>query len=276
MENGNISNFPTEMYKAFNSKQILVTPSLLNKLVGSDQINLPNYDIYSMGKRKKDRKKYYWTKLRILKREHSRNCIQGYLSVSFLAGYGYEKNNRDSGIRIMRPTAIGEMVSDDGAVFKKRSMININGTFLSLQSSEGFCNIPLLSTKQMNSDKSFNDSSLNSKKRKAYATYQISRKKWAHINRETMGIDQKKSLHSMLLPYKKNLSEKEYFPQFINDIVKNCIILKKEFECEQEINLDLLKAVETKEPENKINKIKHNKSKSVDMLSKIPTDRIEW
>lgn len=275
MENGDISMFPEEMYKAFSSKNILVTPSLLNTLIKSDKINLPDYDIYAMGKKKRNKKKYYWTKLRIMKREHSRNCIQGYLSVSFLSGYGFEKNNRDKSNRIMRPTAIGKMVSDDDAVFKKRAMIDINGTFLSLQSAEGFCNIPLLSTKQMKSDKSLNDSLLNSKKRKAYATYQISRKKWAHINRKAMGKDQKKSLHSMLLPYKKNLSDKEYFPQFISDIVKNCSLLKKEFECEQEINMDVFKSIEPRKMEEKVTLTKI-KGKEINNLKNIPTDKIEW
>jgi len=33
----------------------------------------------------------------------------------------------------------------------------------------------------------------------------------------------------MLLPYKKNLPDKVYFNEFINDIVKNINLLKKEF-----------------------------------------------
>ena len=113
------------------------------------------------------------------------------------------------------------MVSDDGAVFKKRSMIDLNGTFIPLQSAEGFCSIPLLSSRQMKSDNTFKDSKLNSSKRKAYASCQIHQKKWAHINRRIMENDQKKSLHSMLLPYKKNLPDKVYFNEFINDIIKN-------------------------------------------------------
>ena len=47
-----------------------------------------------------------------------------------------------------------------------------------------------------------------------------------------MENDQKKSLHSMLLPYKKNLPDKVYFNEFINDIIKNINLLKKEFGCE--------------------------------------------
>jgi len=229
MENGDISSFPKEMFRAFDSKQILVTPSLLNSIIGSEKINLENYDIYTMGKKKNDRKKHYWTKLRIKFREHSRNGIQGYLSVSFIAGYGFQNNNCESKLKIIRPTSIGKMVSDDGAVFKKRSMIDLNGTFIPLQSAEGFCSIPLLSSRQMKSDSTFKDSKLNSNKRKAYASCQIHQKKWAHINRRIMENDQKKSLHSMLLPYKKNLPDKVYFNEFINDIVKNINLLKKEF-----------------------------------------------
>lgn len=232
MENGDISSFPKEMFRAFDSKHILVTPSLLNSIIGSEKINLENYDIYTMGKKKNDRKKHYWTKLRIKFREHSRNGIQGYLSVSFIAGYGFQNNNCESKLKILRPTSIGKMVSDDGAVFKKRSMIDLNGTFIPLQSAEGFCSIPLLSSRQMKSDSTFKDSKLNSSKRKAYASCQIHQKKWAHINRRIMENDQKKSLHLMLLPYKKNLPDKVYFNEFINDIIKNINLLKKEFSCE--------------------------------------------
>ena len=52
MKNGDISMFPREMYKAFSSKKILVTPSLLNKIVGGTEIKLNEYDIYAMGKKK--------------------------------------------------------------------------------------------------------------------------------------------------------------------------------------------------------------------------------
>ena len=37
MENGDISSFPKEMFRAFDSKQILVTPSLLNSIIGSEK-----------------------------------------------------------------------------------------------------------------------------------------------------------------------------------------------------------------------------------------------
>jgi len=278
MENGDISMFPREMYKAFSSKKILVTPSLLNKIVGGTEIKLNEYDIYAMGKKKGCKTKYYWTKLRINKREHSRNCIQGYLSVTFCAGYGFQNNNCDSTSRIMRPTAIGKMISDDGSVFKKRAMINVNGTYLSLQDAEGFCSVPLLSMKQMKSDKKFIDSALNSKKRKAYASYQESQKKWAHINRRTMERDQKKSLHSMILPYKKNLPDKEYFNQFMKDIIKNCNILKKEFEHDGTgIELGCLNS----EPEPEYEKEPELKEPEPDLqvsnlLSNIPISSIKW
>jgi len=36
----------------------------------------------------------------------------------------------------------------------------------------------------------------------------------------------------MLLPYKKNLPDNVYFNEFINDIIKNINLLKKEFSCE--------------------------------------------
>ena len=266
MENGDISSFPKEMFRAFDSKQILVTPSLLNSVIGSEKINLQNYDIYTMGKKKNDRKKHYWTKLRIKFREHSRNGIQGYLSVSFIAGYGFQNNKCDSKLKILRPTSIGKMVSDDGAVFKKRSMINLNGTFVPLQGAEGFCVIPLLSSRQMRSDNTFKDSKLNSSKRKAYASCQIHQKKWAHINRRLMENDQKKSLHSMLLPYKKNLPDNVYFNEFINDIIKNINILKKEFGCEY-INTKIADTI-TETPESK--------TSITETLDNILMSTIEW
>ncbi len=286
MENGDISNFPKEMFRAFDSKQVLVTPSLLNGLIGSDKINLDTYDIYTMGKKKNDRKKYYWTKLRIKYREHSRNGIQGYLSVSFLAGYGFQNNKCDSKLKIIRPTSIGKMVSDDGAVFKKRSMVDINGTFLPLQSAEGFCVIPLLSSRQMKSDNTFKDSRLNSSKRKAYASCQIHQKKWAHINRRIMENDQKKSLHLMLLPYKKNLSNKEYFSAFISDIVKNIYLLKKEFgsedvstiqlkELKMGMNIHEHKKEEAEEENNLDISLDDTKLENTN-LENIPMSTIEW
>jgi len=274
-----------ETFQVFQRK-CLVTPSLLNSVIGSEKINLENYDIYTMGKKKNDRKKHYWTKLRIKFREHSRNGIQGYLSVSFIAGYGFQNNKCDSKLKILRPTSIGKMVSDDGAVFKKRSMINLNGTFIPLQGAEGFCVIPLLSSRQMKSDNTFKDSKLNSSKRKAYASCQIHQKKWAHINRRLMENDQKKSLHSMLLPYKKNLPDKVYFNEFINDIIKNINILKKEFSCEY-INTKLdetitetleSKTLESKTLESKTSESKtsENKTSVTETLDNILMSTIEW
>ena len=242
-----------------------------------------------MGKKKNDRKKHYWTKLRIKFREHSRNGIQGYLSVSFIAGYGFQNNKCERNLKILRPTSIGKMVSDDGAVFKKRSMIDLNGTFIPLQSAEGFCSIPLLSSRQMKSDSTFKDSKLNSNKRKAYANCQIHQKKWAHINRRIMENDQKKSLHSMLLPYKKNLPDKVYFNEFINDIIKNINLLKKEFGCEsKDINGCEFKDINDCEFKNikpyDISKpeVSEDVTKNVDTetlntnLDNIPMSTIEW
>ena len=290
MENGDISSFPKEMYRAFSSKQIMVTPVLLHKLIGSDKIELNKYDIYAMGKKKGSKEKYYWTKLQIKYREHSRNGIQGYLSVSFIAGYGFQQNKCDNSLKIIRPTSIGRLVSDDGAVFKKRAMINVNGTYLPLQMAEGFCVIPLLSSRQMKMDSTFKDSKLNSSKRKAYASCQISQQKWAHINRRTMEKDQKISLHSMLLPYKKNLSDKKYFSEFTRDIVKNLNLLKNEFNC---VDVDLndinLNDVNGKCPVEKVEQVEQVEQVNVseesevneeinieNIISNIPMSDIEW
>ena len=287
MENGDISGFSKKMYDAFDrrNKKTLVTPELLNRVIGKEMIDLNNYDIYAMGKKKGNKSKYYWTKLRIVGREFERNILQGYLSVVFLAGYGFQRVGCKSDAQLMRPTDIGNLVSDDNSVFKKRAMIDIgNGHFMSLEHSESFCRVPLLSSEDIDrhtNEKKIKDTKLNCKKRKAYASGQLVKKKWAHINRRTMERDQKKSLHKMLLPYKKNMSDDVYFSEFMKDVTKNCKQLKEEFKFAKPIQKEMLNLEETgneKETETKSEDSKYDvvKLEHRRKLSGIPICTIEW
>ena len=234
--NGDISEFPKEMFDFFNypSKRKLVTPAMLTESLGRDTFRLDNCDIYVMGKRTGCRDPVFWTKLRIINREFERNVLQGFLGVQFMSGYGFNRCNCDNSIRLMRPTDIGKMVTEDVSVFKKRAVVNLNGTFISLEHAESFCDLPLMTSLDVSSNK--RDNKVNGRKRKAYAKKQEISNKWAHISRESMEKEQKKSLHKMLLPYKKNLGMEVYFAEFMKDVLKNCELLKKEFKCEDDLS----------------------------------------
>ena len=285
MENGDISSFPEGVFRAFerSTKKTLVTPELLNRVVGKEIIDLNEYYIYAMGKKKGSKEKHFWTKLKIIGREFERNILQGYLSVIFIAGYGFENVGRTQKPQLMRPTDIGNLVSDDNSVFKKRAMVDIgDGHFLSLEHCESFCSVPLLSSKEIDghsNQKKKKDTKLNCKKRKAYANGQAQKNKWAHINRTTMERDQKKSLHKMLLPYKKNMSDDVYFSEFMKDILKNCKELEKEFN--RNVSEGMLQNLESLETNSNI-KNKNNESLSKPTLklhrklSEIPMSNIEW
>ena len=228
----NINDFPKEMFDFFNypSRRKIVTPEFLIETHGRSTFNLNECDIYVMGKRKGCRKPVFWTKLRITSREFERNALQGLLGVQFLGGFGFDKCERTDAIKLMRPSDIGKLVSEDNAVFKKRSVVDINGTFVALEYAESFCELPLMTSSDISSNGGHNIC-VNSRKRKVYAMKRLKDKKWAHANRVTIELEQKRSLHKMLLPYKKNIDHSVYFEEFMKDIMKNCKVLQQEFHC---------------------------------------------
>ena len=232
--NGDITDFPSEVFSFFNKKGAgdAVTPAVLQGMIGSSTIPLPNYDIYVMGKKPGGTLPAYFTKLRITTKASERNTVQGLLGVRFLAGYGYRKwveQGGSSDVTIKRPADIKKLVTEDTSSFKKRAVIYLNGNVLSLSLADGFCRIPLMDHRLLGDF----ENPTNSKKRDAYALKKKKGKEWAHINRNSMLAENKKAMHRMLLPYKKNLLENEYFREFLKDIVEGCLQLRKEF-CPEE------------------------------------------
>ena len=228
--NGDISDFPPEVFSFFNKKGAgeAVTPAVLQGMIGSSTIPLPNHDIYVMGKKSGGTSPAYFTKLRVMTKASERNTVQGLLGVRFLAGYGYLKwveQGGSSDVTIKRPADIKKLVTEDTSSFKKRAVIYLNGNVLSLSLADGFCRIPLMDHRLLGDF----ENPTNSKKRDAYARKKKKGKEWAHINRNSMLVENKKTMHRMLLPYKKNLLEDEYFREFLKDMVEGCLQLRKEF-----------------------------------------------
>lgn len=230
-ENGDITDFPKAVWSYYKTKGAgdVVTPKTLKKLTGSSTIDVPQHDIYVMGKEKarngkhKDNKPVFFTKMRIEGKSAERNSVQGLLAVRFTGGYGYM--NTDSNLRVMRPTNIDKLVTQDSSQFRKRAVVYVNGHVFALSRVEGFCRIPLMDDRVL---AKFEKKS-NAKKREAYARRKKCRNEWAHINRETMLEENKKVILGMLLKYKKNLRDKEFFLEFMRDIVTIGADLREEF-----------------------------------------------
>lgn len=230
-ENGDITDFPKAVWSYYNTKGAgdVVTPKTLRELTGCTMIDVPQHDIYVMGKRKardgkhKDNRPVFFTKMRIEGKSAARNSVQGLLAVRFTGGYGYRKS--DSKLRVMRPTNIDKLVTQDSSQFRKRAVVYVNGHVLALSRVEGFCRIPLMDDRVL---AKFEKKS-NAKKREAYARRKKGRNEWAHINRETMVEENKKVILGMLLKYKKNLGDKEFFLEFMQDIVAIGADLRDEF-----------------------------------------------
>lgn len=227
--NGDISVFPKDVFEFFGKKgstTLVVNPRVLQEVVGDSTIPLDKYDVYVMGKKLGDNRPSFFTKMRIEGRAQARNKIQGFLGIRFLAGYGFQKVHQDSSLKIMRPTDIQKLVTQDSASFKKRAIIRINdGVGLSLAMTEAFCKIPLLNDTVLDAV----DTKANMRKREAYARKRAREKNWAHLNRESTLNENHVRMHRMLLPYKRNLPDGEYFQEFLRDIVRGCLRLQAEF-----------------------------------------------
>lgn len=231
--NGDITTFPQEVWDYFKEKGSgdVVTPAFLKEISGSTTIPVEKHDIYVMGKEKttgagkKDNQPVFFTKLRIDSKSSERNTVQGLLGVRFLGGYGYMNNDSKSDLKVMRPTNIDKFVTQDSSQFRKRAVIHVNGHVLAMSRAEGFCRIPLMDDRVL---AKFEKRS-NAKKREAYARKKKGLNEWAHINRKAMQEENKKAILGMLVAYKKNLRDTEFFGEFMRDIVTIGLQLRDEF-----------------------------------------------
>ena len=225
--NGSLVNFPLSVFSFYKTRfNITITPSFIEDLTGSRFIDIQNHDIYIMGKRKGEKANCFWTKLRLLSSESSRNSLQGLLEVKFLEGYGFVNVGSSSDAKVMRPTNVQQLVTKDSVAFKKRAIVHIKGdVFLPLEGVDSHLRIPLMDEETLCG---FEKSS-NSRKREAYARKKASKNEWAHVNRVSMKKEHKKLIIRMVTPYKKNLGSDEYWVEFLNDLFTECLELKQEF-----------------------------------------------
>lgn len=191
-----------------------------------------------MGKKKGCKNEKFWTKMRIIGREFQKNALQGFIKVRLISGYGYEKYILEKGksrqqdiVMVLRPSDLIPIVSEDGAIFKKRSVIDMgNDTYMMLDMAESFCILPLLESSEISSSNSISDRDrcvkdrANSRKRKAYAM-----KKDIRGSRELIDGDTYKSLYRIVLRYKKQMSPEKFLSEFMGDIAKNCDKISSEF-----------------------------------------------
>lgn len=228
-ENGDISDVPKEVVSFFKKKGLgkVVTPAFLQEISGSPEIAVEKHNMYVMGKKIRTgsvNRPAYLTKMRIDGKSSQRNSVQGLLGVRFLGGFGYMNNNCSADLRVMRPTNIDKLVTEDSSQFRKRAVIHLNGHVLALSRAEGFCRIPLMDDRVL---AKFEKRS-NAKKREAYARKKLAGNEWAHINRNAMQEENKKTILGMLVPYKKNLGD-EFFREFMKDLIAIGLQLGKEF-----------------------------------------------
>ncbi len=266
-----------------------VTTAVLQNMIGTDTIPLPKHDIYVMGKRLGSRVPVYFTKLRIETKASERNTVQGLLGVRFLAGHGYDKWVQQGGstnVTIMRPADIKKLVTEDTGSFKKRAVIDLSGHLVSLSLADGFCRIPLMDHRLLADF----EKATNSKKREAYALKKKVGNEWAHINRNSMLAENKKAMHRMILPYKKNLRDQEYFEEFMKDMVNGCLQLRREFCPNADDNTAKIlkffnydsgkddKDVDSEEPKQKKRRIVDKVSHNLDTtgLKTIPSSEVSW
>ncbi|AAR26899.1 FirrV-1-B24 [Feldmannia irregularis virus a] len=230
-----LSSFPPDIFDHFDTKRTttfnqMLTPADLLHLLGRETVPLQDYDIYVLGKRPGDSKIKFYTKMRIEHRVHARNIIQGFVGVRFLGGYGFENVANSASLKVMRPTDIQKLVTQDSVSFKKRALVYIDQDHVyPLTMIEPLCHIPLVASAAL--DKI--DKKANARKREAYARKRSRCNDWAHVNREAIVSDNHTRLHRMLLAYKRNIRHKDFFDEFMMDVMKNCRQLERDFKCSQ-------------------------------------------
>ena len=291
------SDYPTSVKDYFSNpyKRKLLSSTDILSVCGSYNINLENYDIYTMGKKIGSRTPELWTKMKILGREFHQKVFKGFMKIHLISGYGYEKYIKDNNkgreediIVILRPADMIPLISDDGALFKKRAVIDLgSGLHMSLEHAECFCVLPLLKSdeiqKEIGDPFRMSKDKANSRKRKAYSL------KKTHGSRELIRKDNYKMMYKMILRYKKQLSN-DYITEFISDMRINCKKLKVEFasnigndvidtigDCKDLKVQDIPVQIEEKIDEPEISTEKeslsvHNES----VLGNIPISLINW
>ena len=263
VDNGDISDVPPKVFGYFNERGQgqLVTPAFLVQITGSPVLDLERYDIYVMGKKNggaKNNPPAYMTKLRIVSKSSERNSTQGQLGVRFIQGFGYINNDSNSDLKVMRPTNISRLVTQDTSQFKLRAVIHVNGHVLAFSHAEAFIRIPLMDDRVLAKF----ENPINAKKRGAYARKQEALKEWAHINRKAMQEENKKAVLRMLVVYKKNLRDTDFFGEFMLDILAIGLQLRDEFCSNANMETlfgDFLERVNSDNKENK-----ENKKRSID------------
>lgn len=226
--NGDISSFPEEVFRFFlnPSTRVPVTERWLQETIGETTIHVHKYDIYSMGKRKKDRDPAFWTRMRIVMRESERNVFQGNLGVKFTGGFGLKNSERGDAVQMMRPINIRDMVTEDVSDFKKRSAIHLGGdNLVMLCEAESFCEFPFCTTQDIQKS----ENKINSRKRKYYARKMEEKRQWPHITRQSVTAGNKNKIFKMLLPYRKNLPLDTYFDEFSRDVKTILSEFRREF-----------------------------------------------
>lgn len=225
--NGDRSDFPEEVFRFFlnPSARVPVTEKWLQDTIGKTTIQVHNFDIYSMGKRKKDRSPAFWTRMRIVMREAERNVFQGNLGVRFTGGFGLRISEKGDSVQMMRPVNIRDMVTEDVSDLKKRSAIHLGGdSFIMLCEAGSFCEFPFYTTQDIQCS-----SRINCRKKKYYARKMEEKKQWPHITRKSVTAGNKNKIFKMLLPYRKNLPLGVYFDEFSRDINNILSEFRREF-----------------------------------------------
>ena len=83
-------DYPTSVNDYFSNpyKRKLLSSTDILSVCGSYNINLENYDIYTMGKKIGSRTPELWTKMRILGREFHQKVFKGFMKIHLISGYG--------------------------------------------------------------------------------------------------------------------------------------------------------------------------------------------
>ena len=297
--NGNMypESMKTHFTKPYHRK--LVSGSDIEEICGSSRINLEKYDVYAMGKKKNEKKNLLWTKMRIIGREFQRSVLQGYLKIELISGHGYESYIRTRGIEygtkvivILRLSDLTPLITEDGAVFKKRAVIDLgNDKYAPIDQVESFCILPLITSNELMNenvdDTRKSKDRANCRKRKAYAM------KDKRGNRELIRSDGYKCMHKIVLRYKRQLPSDLYMDEFIKDVLENCTRIQNEFSTKkkkisfgytnEEENVKETETIESigggiienikSVPDDKI---VHQKNVDVNRLGNMSMSRINW
>ena len=232
-ENMYPESMKTHFTKPYHRK--LISGVGIEEICGSTRINLEKYDVYAMGKKKNEKKSFLWTKMRIIGREFQRSVLQGYLKIELISGYGYNSYIRTRGIEfgtkvvvILRLSDLIPLITEDGAVFKKRAVIDLgNDKYAPIDQVESFCILPLITSNELMNENVDDTRKIkdraNCRKRKAYAM------KDKRGNRELIRSDAYKCMHKIVLRYKRQLPSDLYMDEFIKDVLENCTRIQNEF-----------------------------------------------